>query len=180
MAPVNKNTNPPDINIPGLDNGRVSRTPTRTTHITVQNITAMYSGMSLDSPSSTRNRSQSRALSQAIKHTPESLRPQITSHFQRSQSQKQETANNEIQGIPNTNTQDVREMMVDGSSNDHSDRVPISVNAPNIIDSVTTSHEILDESKFSLLNFFNPVIPESCQSRLDGETVFFDDWHQID
>lgn len=194
MAPVNK-TKPPDINdIPGLDNGRVSRTPTRTTHIAVQNITAMYSGMSLHSPSPSRNRSQSRALSQALKHTPESLRPQITAHFQRSQLQQQQTANNETQGGPNSNTQDVnaRDLLVNGSSNDHSDRVPASANVSNIIDSVTTSqaeittnepqniNENLDESKFSLLNFFNPVIPESCQSRLEGETVFFDDWHQID
>ena len=37
-----------------------------------------------------------------------------------------------------------------------------------------------DSSKFSLQNFFSPVLPNTCQTRDDGETVFVDDWHKID
>ena len=37
-----------------------------------------------------------------------------------------------------------------------------------------------DDSRFSLQNFFSPVLPETCQTRIEGETVFSDDWHKID
>ena len=37
-----------------------------------------------------------------------------------------------------------------------------------------------DDSRFSLQNFFSPVLPVTCQTRTEGATVFSDDWHKID
>ena len=37
-----------------------------------------------------------------------------------------------------------------------------------------------DDSRFSLQNFFSPVLPVTCQTRTEGATEFSDDWHKID